>query len=97
MFSSDCSPGPGYKIDPRITRAGVDGTPSYSMLGRQRDQRKYIYHRTLVQTFRGFRVIEAMKWFTWEINHALAEERIFKLIIQIYVNTCLLHYSLIGG
>ena len=40
VFSSDCSPGPGYKIDPRITRAGVDGTPSYSMLGRQRDQRK---------------------------------------------------------
>lgn len=54
MFSSDCSPGPGYKIDPRITRAGVDGTPSYSMLGRQRDQRKYFY-QTLVQTFlRGF-------------------------------------------
>lgn len=56
-----------------------------------------IYHRTLVQTFRGFRVIEAMKWFTWEINQALAEERIFKLNIQIYVNTCLLHYTLIGG
>lgn len=47
VFSSDCSPGPGYKIDPRITRAGVDGTPSYSMLGRQRDQRKYIYHTIL--------------------------------------------------
>lgn len=41
MFSSDCSPGPGYKIDPRITRAGVDGTPSYSMLGRQRDQHTF--------------------------------------------------------
>ena len=50
MFSSDCSPGPGYKIDPRITRAGVDGTPSYSMLGRQQDQRKYIYHRTFYST-----------------------------------------------
>ena len=47
VFSSDCSPGPGYKIDARITRAGVDGTPSYSMLGRQRDQRKYLYHRIL--------------------------------------------------
>ena len=74
VFSSDCSPGPGYKIDPRITRAGVDGTPSYSMLGRQRDQRKYIYN------IKGaFRVIEAIKWFTWEMNPAFAEERIFKL------------------
>lgn len=37
MFKKDCSPGPGYKVDPRITKDGVDGTPSYSILGRQKD------------------------------------------------------------
>ncbi|KAJ7390541.1 Outer dense fiber protein 3B [Desmophyllum pertusum] len=38
MFKKDCSPGPGYQVDPRITRKGHDGTPNYSILGRQRDQ-----------------------------------------------------------
>ncbi|EDO39533.1 predicted protein [Nematostella vectensis] len=37
MFKKDCSPGPGYRIDPSITKHGKDGTPSYSVLGRQRD------------------------------------------------------------
>lgn len=37
MFKKDCSPGPGYFIDPTITKAGKDGTPSYSILGRQND------------------------------------------------------------
>ena len=37
MFKKDCSPGPGYFIDPRINRTGRDGTPSYSILGRQKD------------------------------------------------------------
>jgi len=37
MFRKDCSPGPGYFINPRVTRAGRDGTPSYSILGRQKD------------------------------------------------------------
>lgn len=54
VFSSDCSPGPGYKIDPRITRAGVDGTPSYSMLGRQQDQRKYTIEYLQTFFFRAF-------------------------------------------
>ncbi|KAK3096649.1 hypothetical protein FSP39_002067 [Pinctada imbricata] len=33
----DWSPGPAYYINPKITRTGADGTPIYSMLGRQRD------------------------------------------------------------
>ncbi|KAK3727983.1 hypothetical protein QZH41_015936, partial [Actinostola sp. cb2023] len=37
MFKKDCSPGPGYRIDPTITKVGKDGTPSYSVLGRQKD------------------------------------------------------------
>ena len=40
VFKNDCSPGPGYKVDPRTTRAGVDGTPSYSILGREKDRSK---------------------------------------------------------
>ncbi|XP_045216986.2 outer dense fiber protein 3-like [Mercenaria mercenaria] len=31
------SPGPAYFINPRITRHGKDGTPSYSLLSRQSD------------------------------------------------------------
>ncbi|XP_033750391.1 outer dense fiber protein 3-like [Pecten maximus] len=37
LYRSDCSPGPAYFIDPRITRHGTDGTPAYSMLARQHD------------------------------------------------------------
>ncbi|XP_062516960.1 ciliary microtubule associated protein 1A-like [Corticium candelabrum] len=37
MFKKDCSPGPGYFIEPLISRYGKDGTPSYSILGRQKD------------------------------------------------------------
>lgn len=37
MFKKDCSPGPGYFIDSKITKAGMDGTASYSILGRQKD------------------------------------------------------------
>jgi len=37
-FKDDCSPGPQYKIDPRITKTGLDGTPAYSILGQQKDQ-----------------------------------------------------------
>ena len=33
-----------------------------------------------------FQIIEAIKWFTWELNQALAEERIFML--QIIGNLC---------
>ena len=40
MFKKDCSPGPGYFIEPQITKVGKDGTPSYSILGRQKDQSK---------------------------------------------------------
>jgi hypothetical protein len=40
MFKKDCSPGPGYFIDARISRYGKDGNPSYSILGRQRDPSK---------------------------------------------------------
>lgn len=34
--SVDCSPGPQYHIDAKMTRFGRVGTPSYSMLGRAR-------------------------------------------------------------
>ena len=38
VFKTDCSPGPGQiKVESSITRVGLDGTPCYSMLGRQRD------------------------------------------------------------
>uniref|UniRef100_A0AAZ3QY30 Outer dense fiber of sperm tails 3-like 2a n=2 Tax=Oncorhynchus tshawytscha TaxID=74940 RepID=A0AAZ3QY30_ONCTS len=36
MVSVDCSPGPQYHIDDKMTRFGRVGTPSYSMLGRAR-------------------------------------------------------------
>ncbi|XP_071243594.1 outer dense fiber protein 3-like protein 2a isoform X1 [Salvelinus alpinus] len=36
MVSVDCSPGPQYHIDAKMTRFGRVGTPSYSMLGRAR-------------------------------------------------------------
>ncbi|KAI8486550.1 PREDICTED: outer dense fiber protein 3-like [Branchiostoma belcheri] len=41
MFKKDCSPGPGYFIEPRITKHGVDGTPSYSVSGRIKDPRVF--------------------------------------------------------
>lgn len=41
MFKKDCSPGPGYFIDPKISRHGFDGNPSYSILGRQKDQNSF--------------------------------------------------------
>ncbi|XP_062888295.1 protein CIMAP1D-like isoform X1 [Mobula hypostoma] len=34
LYHNDCSPGPRYYVDPKITRFGRSGTPSYSMLGR---------------------------------------------------------------
>ena len=37
VFRKDSSPGPVYFIDPMLSRRGRDGTPSYSILGRQRD------------------------------------------------------------
>jgi len=40
-FKKDCSPGPGYFIEPKISRHGTDGTPAYSILGRQRDQNTF--------------------------------------------------------
>ncbi|XP_065836846.1 ciliary microtubule associated protein 1A-like [Oscarella lobularis] len=37
MFKAGFSPGPGYFIDSSISRFGKDGTPSYTILGRQKD------------------------------------------------------------
>ncbi|XDV22339.1 hypothetical protein PO909_027247 [Leuciscus waleckii] len=34
MHSIDCSPGPKYHIDAKLTRFGRDGTPAYSIHGR---------------------------------------------------------------
>jgi len=41
MFRKDCSPGPGYFVNPKINRHGSDGTPSYSILGRAKDQNTF--------------------------------------------------------
>ncbi|KAM6921060.1 outer dense fiber protein 3-like protein 2b [Xenentodon cancila] len=43
MYCVDCSPGPRYQVDAKITRFGKDGTPSYSMLGRMKVQ-KELFH-----------------------------------------------------
>jgi hypothetical protein len=42
MFGKDISPGPVYFIDSRLSRHGKDGTPSYSILGRQRDLNSFM-------------------------------------------------------
>ena len=39
-FKQESSPGPIYRIDSRITKTGMDGTPAYSMLGQTKDQSK---------------------------------------------------------
>lgn len=36
-FADDCSPGPCYLPNPKIYRNGVDGTPVYSVSGRQKE------------------------------------------------------------
>jgi len=41
MFKKDNSPGPQYWISPDITRYGKDGTPFYSILGRQKDPNNF--------------------------------------------------------
>lgn len=41
VFRKDCSPGPGYFIEASVTRNGKDGTPIYSILGRQKDPSEY--------------------------------------------------------
>ena len=53
MFKKDCSPGPGYFIDASIIRTGRDGTPSYSILGRQKDPSKSYYFTLNTQHIRG--------------------------------------------
>ncbi|XP_037104665.1 outer dense fiber protein 3-like protein 2b [Syngnathus acus] len=40
MYCVDCSPGPQYHIDAKMTRLGRDGTPAYSMLGRTKLQKE---------------------------------------------------------
>ncbi|XP_008335040.1 outer dense fiber protein 3-like protein 2b [Cynoglossus semilaevis] len=39
IYSVDCSPGPQYYVDAKITRFGKDGTPAYSMLSRIKRQK----------------------------------------------------------
>lgn len=34
VYGADCSPGPRYLMEEKITRFGKDGTPAYSILGR---------------------------------------------------------------
>lgn len=42
MFASECSPGPKYPIATNYTRVGNDGTPKYSILGRQKDPNTFV-------------------------------------------------------
>ena len=37
-FKDECSPGPTYYPNPRITRSGRDGTPAYSLYSRHADK-----------------------------------------------------------
>lgn len=37
-FKDECSPGPAYYPNPRITRSGRDGTPAYSLYSRHNDK-----------------------------------------------------------
>jgi len=59
-FKDDCSPGPQYKIDPRITKTGLDGTPAYSILGQQKDQGRFNNDKHLKVT-QSIKKIEALK------------------------------------
>lgn len=40
-FSDDCSPGPCYLVNPRLTRFGKSGEPHYSQYGRAKDMAKF--------------------------------------------------------
>ena len=40
VMKEECSPGPAYSVNCRLTRYGMDGTPIYSMLGRNKDGSK---------------------------------------------------------
>uniref|UniRef100_H3DDC8 CIMAP1 family member D n=2 Tax=Tetraodon nigroviridis TaxID=99883 RepID=H3DDC8_TETNG len=42
MYCVDCSPGPKYHIDAKMTRFGRDGTPAYSMLGRIQSKKQQV-------------------------------------------------------
>lgn len=40
-FRDDCSPGPCYLLNPKVYKDGTDGTPHYSLYGRQRDSTQF--------------------------------------------------------
>ena len=40
-FKDECSPGPAYYPNPRITREGKDGTPAYSLYSRHADKANF--------------------------------------------------------
>jgi hypothetical protein len=40
-FKDECSPGPAYYPNPRITKEGKDGTPAYSLHGRNPDKQSF--------------------------------------------------------
>lgn len=42
VHSIDCSPGPKYHIDAKLTRFGRDGTPAYSIHGRMESRGKSV-------------------------------------------------------
>ncbi|XP_069104597.1 ciliary microtubule associated protein 1A-like [Argopecten irradians] len=40
-FRDDCSPGPCYLLNPKVYKDGTDGTPHYSLYGRQKDSSQF--------------------------------------------------------
>ena len=59
MIKKDCSPGPAHAIDSKFTRFGKDGTPQYSILGRQRDPCEDTY--IMYSVLRGRRKINSCR------------------------------------
>lgn len=40
-FTDDCSPGPSYLVNPRISRHGHSGEPHYSLYSRPKDAKRF--------------------------------------------------------
>ena len=40
-FTDDCSPGPRYLVNPRLSRAGRSGEPHYSLYSRPNDPKRF--------------------------------------------------------
>lgn len=50
VFKKESSPGPKYMVDYHYTRFGRDGTPHYSMLGKNKDMGKMLLVKIIICT-----------------------------------------------